>query len=332
MVASLPRPSTQKDEQFFWDLTPRDTSPIEGWHAQDNQVNNTNRSLIEAIFLARQFDSDDNTRVIKALVEFGIWENGSNSTQARFSSQALHLPSTEGGNKHLKARLAAAVQLTWSRDVEIQHLRSELNSRNLIGIPMQDSGAVPSTPQRKVPAVLPTTLIDISHSPDSGIAPGSSSPVASPSKLPTLLFSGILGIQRLFLPNDSDLDYVDALRSDRMNNVFEEMGCHAVNGNVEPKPVSSHNQLYHNCQREWISTYWWPEIRLCHQARYLAPQYQTRPKAHVKLHEAVPIYQEGREGGRVRITGAANTSPHLEVINNYPLLRVAAPTISASSE
>ncbi|KAJ7776508.1 hypothetical protein DFH07DRAFT_766702 [Mycena maculata] len=151
---------------YIWDLTPRDTCRIEGWHAQDNQVNNTNRSLIAAIFLAHQFDSD-NTRVIKALVEFGIWENGSNSTQARFSSQALHLPSTEGGNKHLKAKLAAVVQLTRFRDVEIQCLRSELNLRNLIGIPMQDSGAVPSTPQRKV---LPTTLIDISHSPDSGIA------------------------------------------------------------------------------------------------------------------------------------------------------------------
>ncbi|KAJ7749092.1 hypothetical protein DFH07DRAFT_775559 [Mycena maculata] len=227
---SLSHHFSVKDEQFFWDLTPRDTSPIEGWHAQDNQVNNTNRSLIEAIFLpwsnlaygrmvAIQLKPDSPRRHC--------------TCQARVRAKNAETANAEGGNKHLKARLAAAVQLTWSRDVEIQHLRSELNSRNLIGIPMQDSGAVPSTPQHKVPAVLPTTLIDISHSPDSGIAPGSSSPVASPSKLPTLLFSGILGIQRLFFPNDSDLDYVDALRSDRMNNVFEEMGCHAVNGNVE---------------------------------------------------------------------------------------------------
>jgi len=33
----------------FWDLTPRDTNPIEGSHAQDNQVNKTNRTLLEAI-------------------------------------------------------------------------------------------------------------------------------------------------------------------------------------------------------------------------------------------------------------------------------------------
>ncbi|KAJ7812272.1 hypothetical protein B0H13DRAFT_1666278 [Mycena leptocephala] len=36
-----------------WDLTPRDTNPIEGSHAQDNQVNNTNRSLLLQLCLTR---------------------------------------------------------------------------------------------------------------------------------------------------------------------------------------------------------------------------------------------------------------------------------------
>ncbi|KAJ7777643.1 hypothetical protein DFH07DRAFT_766393 [Mycena maculata] len=234
----------------FWDLTPRDTNPIEGSHAQDNQVNNTNHSLIEAILLAHQFDSD-NARVIKASVEFGIWENGNNSARARFSSQAARqararaknaeTATAEGGSRGLKARLAAAEQLTHSKDVEIQRLRSQLNSRNLtVPIPTKDSDVGPSTPQCK--GAFSPTFIDISHSPKSDIAPSSSSPIAGPSKLPDLLFSGLLGVQPLFLP-DSDLDYVDALRSDRMNNVFEEMGCYAVDGDDEvlasdPRPCS----------------------------------------------------------------------------------------------
>ncbi|KAJ7807056.1 hypothetical protein B0H14DRAFT_2874161 [Mycena olivaceomarginata] len=51
----------------FWNLTPRDTNPIEGSHAQDNQVNKANRTLLEAILGARQLDSD-NARIIKASV------------------------------------------------------------------------------------------------------------------------------------------------------------------------------------------------------------------------------------------------------------------------
>ncbi|KAJ7932011.1 hypothetical protein B0H13DRAFT_1593750, partial [Mycena leptocephala] len=34
-----------------WDLTPGDTNPMEGSHAQDNQVSSTNRSILEAILL-----------------------------------------------------------------------------------------------------------------------------------------------------------------------------------------------------------------------------------------------------------------------------------------
>jgi hypothetical protein len=38
-------------ENRHWDLTPRDTNPIEGSHAQDNQVNSTHRTLLDAILL-----------------------------------------------------------------------------------------------------------------------------------------------------------------------------------------------------------------------------------------------------------------------------------------
>ncbi|KAF8209019.1 hypothetical protein K438DRAFT_1754075 [Mycena galopus ATCC 62051] len=60
---------------------------LKGSHAHDNQVNKTNATLIEAILSACQFD-EENTQVIKASLESGIWENGNNSIHAGFSSQA----------------------------------------------------------------------------------------------------------------------------------------------------------------------------------------------------------------------------------------------------
>ena len=50
LLPSLNRKLSHMDNRH-WDLTPRDTNPIEGSHAQDNQVNDTRRSLLEAILL-----------------------------------------------------------------------------------------------------------------------------------------------------------------------------------------------------------------------------------------------------------------------------------------
>ncbi|KAJ7702897.1 hypothetical protein B0H16DRAFT_1483034 [Mycena metata] len=70
-----------------WDLTPSDTNPIEGSHAQDNQVNDTSRSLLEAILLARKSDSET-ARIIAATRASGVLENGNNSLRTRFSSKS----------------------------------------------------------------------------------------------------------------------------------------------------------------------------------------------------------------------------------------------------
>ncbi|KAJ7938733.1 hypothetical protein B0H13DRAFT_1851318 [Mycena leptocephala] len=190
----------------FWDLTPRDTNPIEGSHAQDNRVSSTNHSLIEAILHARQFDSD-NARVIKASLEFGIWENGNNSTRPRFSSQAARQARTrernakaeksEVGSKHLKTKLAAAERLVKEEDAEIQHLRSQLNlGRPAFPFVRLNSRAGPSKPQRQAGPSSPRregsfspTFIDVDSTPDDI---HNSSPIAGPSKLPELLFSGLL--------------------------------------------------------------------------------------------------------------------------------------------
>ncbi|KAJ7677521.1 hypothetical protein B0H17DRAFT_1206935 [Mycena rosella] len=50
LLPSLNRHLTSMSH-LHWDLTPGDTNPIEGSHVQDNQVNATNQTLIEAILL-----------------------------------------------------------------------------------------------------------------------------------------------------------------------------------------------------------------------------------------------------------------------------------------
>ncbi|KAJ7840946.1 hypothetical protein B0H14DRAFT_3695136 [Mycena olivaceomarginata] len=136
-----------------WDLMPGDTNPIEGSHAPDNQVNHTNRSLLEAILLhvssslddgnisdhfisAREYDQQT-ARVLKASAEAGILENGNNSLQARFTASSrrqagartkkAELEMRDGG-KHLKAKLKAAERREKEKELEIQRLRAQLSA------------------------------------------------------------------------------------------------------------------------------------------------------------------------------------------------------------
>ncbi|KAJ7915276.1 hypothetical protein B0H13DRAFT_1610650, partial [Mycena leptocephala] len=48
LLPSLNR-SLTKMSHLYWDLTPGDTNPIEGSHVQDNQVNHTNLTILEAV-------------------------------------------------------------------------------------------------------------------------------------------------------------------------------------------------------------------------------------------------------------------------------------------
>ncbi|KAK6984181.1 hypothetical protein R3P38DRAFT_2806941 [Favolaschia claudopus] len=70
-----------------WDLTPNDTNPIEGSHAQDNQIKPTSRPLLEAILLAKDLDAQT-ARIIEEMVASGVLENPNNSLQARFKLKA----------------------------------------------------------------------------------------------------------------------------------------------------------------------------------------------------------------------------------------------------
>ncbi|KAJ7938892.1 hypothetical protein B0H13DRAFT_1851066 [Mycena leptocephala] len=94
----------------FWALTPRDTNPIEGSHAQDNQVNKTNATLLEAILGARQFDS----------------ENAARQSRSRQKKAEANLyPPT----KCLRALLKAAEKVSKDKDSEIQRLHAAKDQR-----------------------------------------------------------------------------------------------------------------------------------------------------------------------------------------------------------
>ncbi|KAJ7735281.1 hypothetical protein DFH07DRAFT_780072 [Mycena maculata] len=259
LLPSLNRHLTKMNHKD-WDLTPRDTHPIEGSHVQDNQVNHMNHSLIEAILLARQFNSD-NVHIIKALIEFGIWESGHNSLHAQFSLQAAHQSRSQvkkaeqekidGGAKRLKAKLKASKQSTRDKDLEIQSLCSQLTSGDRFAF-SQQSVVGPSTFSR--PIAGPSTLQQSISGPytlrrrvprpcNDKYSPQdlpNSSPAVTPPLLPQLnVFMG--------LPPDtvhdprSDFDYAMALQPEFMDAAIEELQrsspVHCYPVSLRPPPV-----------------------------------------------------------------------------------------------
>ncbi|KAJ7158444.1 hypothetical protein C8R46DRAFT_1289908 [Mycena filopes] len=198
LLPSLNRSLTSMSN-LHWDLTPGDTNPIEGSHVQDNQVNATNRTLIEAILLAREYDNNT-ARVIKASLNSGVLENGNNSLQARYAAsarrqargkvKAAERAAADGGKK-VKAKLKLAEQESRAKDREIERLRAML-------------AAGPSTPRR-----IASQFSQIHRTP-----PDNLSPVAGPSRLPALnLFPGLPRMSPIADPQ-LDFDYQMAMRSD----------------------------------------------------------------------------------------------------------------------
>ncbi|KAJ7602245.1 hypothetical protein FB45DRAFT_883501 [Roridomyces roridus] len=243
LLPSLNRHLSKMDNKF-WDLTPSDTNALEGSHAGDNRINHTNHALIEAILLARQLDSD-NARIIKASVASGVWENGNNSTRARFKSQATRqanvraraAANTENGTgvagKQLKAKLAAAERLATQQELEIQELRSQLSSS------AQRSHPTPHSPTQLHP-YSSSACIDVdadwdypeSPVPDPSRPRYSSVPEAGPSKLPNLLTS-LFPMASPARSVASDFDYALALQSEYLDPMLEAM----ARSDFEPYPV-----------------------------------------------------------------------------------------------
>ncbi|KAJ7627356.1 hypothetical protein FB45DRAFT_1082631 [Roridomyces roridus] len=204
----------------------------------------SNRATREAILLARQLDSD-NARIIKASVASGVWENGNNSTRARFKSQATRqanvraraAANTENGTgvagKQLKAKLAAAERLATQQELEIQELRSQLSSS------AQRSHPTPHSPTQLHP-YSSSACIDVdadwdypeSPVPDPSRPHYSSVPEAGPSKLPNLLTS-LFPMASPARSVASDFDYALALQSEYLDPMLEAM----ARSDFEPYPV-----------------------------------------------------------------------------------------------
>ncbi|KAK7014626.1 hypothetical protein R3P38DRAFT_2410036, partial [Favolaschia claudopus] len=86
LLVSLNRYLSHMNKRY-WDLTPNDTNPIEGSHAEDNQIKPTNRPILEAILFAKEQDAQ-NARIIQEMISSGVLQNPNNSLQSRMKSQA----------------------------------------------------------------------------------------------------------------------------------------------------------------------------------------------------------------------------------------------------
>ncbi|KAJ6540912.1 hypothetical protein B0H10DRAFT_2137966 [Mycena sp. CBHHK59/15] len=246
LLPSLNREVSQMDKRH-WDLTPRDTNPIEGSHAQDNQVNSTRRSLLDAILLAKKLDSDT-ARVIKATMTSGVLENPNNSLQSRFKNQSQRQAQTKEKQrelesltgreaKKLRAEVKAGKQQAKDDQLEIRNLHRQVQELT------QGSASQPHTPRRQSPAVagpsrltryISTTLI---NNFDSDEDMDDFAPCSPPTRMQALeLFPGLRPMTPVADPR-SDFDYAGALKSDildkALRGIAEDHPMYPVNGDDE---------------------------------------------------------------------------------------------------
>ncbi|KAJ7756730.1 hypothetical protein B0H14DRAFT_3512057 [Mycena olivaceomarginata] len=207
-------PSLNRELSHFdkchWDLTPSDSNPIEGSHAQDNQVNSTNRTLLEAILLAKKLDCDT-ARVILATLQSGVLENPNNSLQA--SKEATRL----------RGQVNAGKQQLKEKEKEIAALRRQLQIRN-------QSVAGPSKPSKFTQGYeSPITIFDdadLDHS------------ASGPSQMAALnLFPTLRPMTPIAEPR-SDFDYMAALNSGTMDRTFK-----AIAQDYQMHPVDSDEEV-----------------------------------------------------------------------------------------
>ncbi|KAJ7171887.1 hypothetical protein C8R43DRAFT_944427 [Mycena crocata] len=134
----------------------RDTNPIKGSHAQDNQVNSTRCPLLEAIILEKKLDSDT-AQVIKAAMVSGVLENPHNSLETRYKSQSqckargwekqLELHSLTGREaKKLQDRARSGEEQAKANELEIIRLRQQIEALT------HGANLQPATPPRQLVA------------------------------------------------------------------------------------------------------------------------------------------------------------------------------------
>ncbi|KAJ6555805.1 hypothetical protein B0H19DRAFT_1261963 [Mycena capillaripes] len=257
LLPSLNRELSQMNNRH-WDLTPRDTNPIEGSHAQDNQVNSTHRSLLEAILLAKKLDGDT-ARVIKATMSSGVFENPNNSLEARFKSQSQRqirskekqhqLESLTGRDaKKLRSEVKMSKQKSREDALQILKLQRQIDALTQRGVPRAvtpPSHAV-ARPSRINAVAGPSRLNSYNVTPsEEYIDVDEYSPPPSFPMRALNLFPGLPPLTPRQEPR-SDFDYPGALASEvldrTLRKIEEEHPMHPVNGDDEvlasdPYPV-----------------------------------------------------------------------------------------------
>ncbi|KAK6993265.1 hypothetical protein R3P38DRAFT_2567229 [Favolaschia claudopus] len=160
LLISLNRFLSHMDKRH-WDLTPNDTNPIEGSHAQDNQIKPTSRPLLEAILLAKDLDAQT-ARIIEEMVASGVLENPNNSLQARFKLKAQRQARAQEKRRTSDAELITRKE---SRNLQSKMKATQQENEDLrkqIALLTQASGSIPpSTPQRPLPVASSSRLCEI---------------------------------------------------------------------------------------------------------------------------------------------------------------------------
>ncbi|KAJ7278722.1 hypothetical protein C8J57DRAFT_1465066 [Mycena rebaudengoi] len=207
LLPSLNRELSRMDKRH-WDLTPRDTNPIEGSHAQDNQVNSTRRLLLEAIFAAKKLDSDtlESSRRQWFQVSWRI-----PTTLSKHDSRTSRSGSLTGREaKKLRDEVRAGKQQAKNSELEILKLREQIAALKQTTV-----GQPPQTPRRQSqPVAGPSRLShQRSISPQNYINVDDDFAAFSEPMRPFRLFPGLCPATPIADPR-SDFDYEGALNSD----------------------------------------------------------------------------------------------------------------------
>ncbi|KAJ7700941.1 hypothetical protein B0H16DRAFT_1483720 [Mycena metata] len=208
-----------------WDLTPSDTNPIEGSHAQDNQVNDTGRSLLEAILLyvhqlALNFTWLKRNKGQENPIQV--------STGCTCPEKRRELESLSGREaRKLREEVKAGKQKTKDAELEILELRRQIDALH---------GKVVLAPK-----TLIRPIADVESESESDNDIEDRSPPASPMA-PLNLFPTLPPATPIAEPR-SEFDYPGALASDIMETTFraiiEDHPLYPIDGSSDNEVLAS---------------------------------------------------------------------------------------------
>ncbi|KAK6969565.1 hypothetical protein R3P38DRAFT_2814137 [Favolaschia claudopus] len=150
LLVSLNRYLSHMNKRY-WDLTPNDTNPIEGSHAEDNQIKPTNRPILEAILFVKEQDAQ-NARIIQEMISSGVLQNRNNSLQSRMKSQAQRKARASEKKRIADAELLTVKESRQLRNnLEATQQENETLRKQIAMLSQASFSATPSTPKKLQP-------------------------------------------------------------------------------------------------------------------------------------------------------------------------------------